>query len=1042
MRLLNYWPSREEVHNCIKSEAENASDEVLLAVHQQFPLSYMEVGHDGRVMPESKSVATEDDLLQYFIRDAPSGSHVVPITGASGVGKSHLVRILDARLRCLPDAHRYLVIRIPKSASLRRVVQLILEADPLKDNKYDQVKLAFTEALEDVPLDEAVIRFQGQLEISLNDYALKLRERYQRDPADASVREKIGHAEKLPMLISDVETVNHFRLNVLPRIIQRSVRGVDFDKNEAQEIDSTRAQFNVEDLDLSGIDFGQASTKVAKYYRLALEARDGRGKGIAVEILNEVLDPATRQLYQLNQSLGGMTLGDVILEIRRLLLADNRDLVLLVEDFAALVGIQDTLAKVIIQEGATSKGKEYATIRSAIAVTDGYLAGKDTLATRARREWVVESRFGSEDEALRRTKLLVASYINAARVGESALKQYYQKKFEETGSDDKRWVAPVFLGSDDEEDTKALDAFGYVDKVPLFPFTEPAIECLARSALKSGNALVFTPRFVINNVIREVLLLGRESYVNNQFPPSELTAQGPNTDIAQWLASLPISDDQRKRYERLVTIWGNDPKNRSEIGYIPKEIFEIFGLPQPGIDYVKPSPKPATPGDNVVIGKREPETESRQEQQINEFQSALENWVKNGTTLKQGVAKSIRKALAVLINRHIDWNAERCVKRELQPSQFSIPNSIGEGNIATDAIKIAPNSDDPDGKLRGDLMSLLRYFEVYDSSSEYEGIDDDLARIANLADRLLPTSLEMIRSSLRKQSHSAICALAANSRLLGLNERGRTPGAVSVFLFGEVEGTETLPDTAPSQFRDWRALQAVAVQVRPQLRKLLVASNGCFQGTGNDPKVYGVDIVRLLGNYPDINARIELSDLGGITPELRSSMSSMADVRVLARIKQLVKEAKRIQTSIINAFGVDFETQVVVSTFNGLTDILRSMGLWNKNEIEISPNGFVDLCEGFRSSAIKKALSSLQGIEEEIDAKQIARVAQIPLQPLIVTEHFLNYAEKVIRASELHAQTLEAQYQGVNPIEKAKEILQTFEHIVTDLKTLQSGDLR
>ena len=77
----------------------------------------------------------------------------------------------------------------------------------------------------------------------------------------------------------------------------------------------------------------------------------------------------------MNQSLGGMTLAEVILEIRRLLLLDNRELVILVEDFAALVGIQDTLAKVLIQEGETSKGKEFATIRSAIAVTDGYLAG-------------------------------------------------------------------------------------------------------------------------------------------------------------------------------------------------------------------------------------------------------------------------------------------------------------------------------------------------------------------------------------------------------------------------------------------------------------------------------------------------------------------------------------------------------------------------------------------------------------------------------------------------------------------------------------------
>ena len=132
MSLLSYWPTVAEVNNCIKSEAESASDEVLLAVHQQFPLAYAKVGQDGKVA-EGRTGATEEDLLRHLLGNAPEGSLVVPITGASGVGKSHLIRLLDARLRRLPNAHRYLVIRIPKSASLRRVVDLILETDPLQD---------------------------------------------------------------------------------------------------------------------------------------------------------------------------------------------------------------------------------------------------------------------------------------------------------------------------------------------------------------------------------------------------------------------------------------------------------------------------------------------------------------------------------------------------------------------------------------------------------------------------------------------------------------------------------------------------------------------------------------------------------------------------------------------------------------------------------------------------------------------------------------------------------------------------------------------
>lgn len=94
-----------------------------------------------------------------------------------------------------------------------------------------------------------------------------------------------------------------------------------------------------------------------------------------------LVDQAIRQLFSLHQSLGGMTLQEVILEIRRRLLGQNRELVIFVEDFKALTGIQDTLLKVLIQEGIRDGFQELATLRSVIAVTDGYLAEKDTIRT-------------------------------------------------------------------------------------------------------------------------------------------------------------------------------------------------------------------------------------------------------------------------------------------------------------------------------------------------------------------------------------------------------------------------------------------------------------------------------------------------------------------------------------------------------------------------------------------------------------------------------------------------------------------------------------
>lgn len=1037
MSLLSYWPTVAEVNNCIKSEAESASDEVLLAVHQQFPLAYAKVGQDGKVA-EGKKEATEEDLLRHLLGNAPEGSLVVPITGASGVGKSHLIRLLDARLRRLPNAHRYLVIRIPKSASLRRVVDLILETEPLRDQKYDGVKAEFGKALADVPLEEAVIRFQSQLEISLNEYAGSLRQKLQQDPSDSACKEKLNHAMKLPKLIADAETVKHFRLKVLPRIIHRAVIGIPYEKGDIREVDPTEGQFKAEDFDLYDSDLGQAAVQVATYYRTNLEAFAGRGKSIAAEVLNAVVDQSTRQLYQLNQSLGGMTLGEVILEIRRLLLADDKDLVILVEDFAALVGIQDTLAKVLIQEGATSKGKEYATIRSAIAVTDGYLGGRDTLATRAGREWIVESRLESEDEALRRTRLLVASYINAARFGETWLKAHYKEMFErKLGKEN--WSPPVY--SDDDNDEEALRSFGYEGAVPLFPFTGDAIECLARSALKSGNAMVFNPRFVIKNVIREVLFSGRQTFVDKQFPPPGLQVGSVGAEVSEWLGSLAVSEDQRLRYSRLVTIWGNNPQSIADIGRIPGKVFEVFGLPRADIKPLAPPVKAAPKYPDIPSPTTNPQIVA-QIKAFEDFSNAIENWVQKGVQLEQGIANKIRQALAILINQRIDWNAERCLKREIRSDRFSIPNARGEQGLAADAIKIAPDSKDNEGSMRKELKALLRYSEVYKAKMDYDGADEDLARIANLLDRLLPDVMMCVRSSTKKQTDVAILAMAANSRLLGVSERGRTVGAVSSFLFSEVDAIEDLPDGVSQPFRDWRSMQSLALQVRPQIRQLLLDTSGCFQGTGKT--VNGVDIVRLVENYPDDSVKIELADLGNLSPDLKQTLQNLSDLRVNARINHVLQEAKKIARVIQEELGNDFDKNEVVDVLKALADKLK-MGAWSAIDIGFTAGDFAKSCEAFRSAAVKECLALLSKVEEpegegEMPVKKASRVAQLSLLPLIISENFLDKASKVVKSANKHAQVLELQFQGVTPAEKAQEIEVAFDALLADLVTLQKGE--
>jgi hypothetical protein len=1042
MSLLNYWPTHSEIDLCIKSEAESAADEVLLAVHQEFPLVYATVGPDGRVVPDSRREASEDDLMNHLLGSAPEGSLVVPITGASGVGKSHLIRMLDARLRRHPKASRYLIIRIPKSASLRRVVELILDAEPLQRPEYSAVRFEFEKALADVPLSRAVILFQAELRIALGEYATIVQHQLQQSPTDENLKSRLGIALGMPSFLGDAATEDYFYKQVFPRIIHRSVEGL---KDASALIDPADSQFKPTDFDLpDDVEITGAAISVQKFYQLKLSTQGGRGKLIAADVLNQVVDQATRQLYQLNGSLGGKTLGDIIGDIRSLLLAEDplKELIILVEDFAALVGIQETLAKILIQHGQTAGERTHATIRSVIAVTDGYLAGRDTLATRAGREWIVESRFESEAEVLLRTKLLVAFYLNAARHGEAALKTFYRSASHDPV--DKMKLAAVPIYSDGSGENEALlEAFGTIKGVPLFPFTENAIECLARSKLEAGNSLVFNPRFVIKNVIRELLINGRESYVSGQFPPPSVSGKTATSEVAQWLGSQNFSPDLRNRYERFVSVWGNEPTTPADFSRIPSAVYEAFKLPPPQVKD-EPATKIKVPQPTTTAGPISTQTPLPNDPQVRQYSAykdALERWVRNSTMLEQRVANDIRKAIASLLNQRIDWNAERLLKREIKHNLFSLPNAAGEGSLDPDPIRVIETTVDPDGVLRSELLALLRYVSIYNETTSYDESDDDLARAANLIDRLQPLVIARVRASAKKQTKSAIALLSANSRLLGLLDKGRTPSAVSSFLFGDVESVLDLIDTAPQAFKDWRTMQRDALQIRPLLIDLVLETSGCFQGTGK--KSHGVDIVGLVDDFANEVLAPNVTELPTLSSDLKTKISSMRASVVDARLKSVLDEAKILGEKITNQLGAEFDKQATIDVVKQVATDLKEMGVWPTDSLGFSSNDFFALCDFFHNSAVKEALGTLRDVlldgfqSGDASARTVSRVAQMNINPLLTAENFISRSSQVIRAAKEHVQTMESKYEGVTPAQTAEALVETFDNLAADLARLQ-----
>jgi hypothetical protein len=1007
-KLINYLPSPDEVNECIKPEAEGAHEAVLLAVHRPAKIAF-------RYINKKEPVASsEQDLLNHVLTaNVPTGALVVPITGISGVGKSHLIRILHLRLQQRVEARNLHIIRIPKSASLRRVVELMLEPLP-NEPRFAEVRAAFGRAMAEVNVESAAVDFRACLIVALEQRARELAERFK--GGDTSVAQELDHCRRVHLLFDDPVTAIHFRETVFPRIVMRTVSG-----SGRQQVNALAGQFKVEDFILPiSLPLGNAAKDTRSYYNLAINQANGNGRITAAKVLNSVVNEAISRLFNLHDSLGGMTLQEIILEIRRGLLQEGKDLVLLIEDFAALTGVQDTLSKVLIQEGVRDGERIFATMRSVVAVTDGWTIGRETIATRAEREWIVESHF-TDAEVLERTREMVAAYLNASRYGYQNLVRAYGESQRQQSTDE--WPKPFRDDNDDDETAALLDAFGYVNDIPLFPYTIQAIDNLAAGSLTEGQQFVFNPRLIVNQILRRLLLDARELYEASSFPPSGLEAQRPSAAIAELVNRQP--ERLRARYATTLVVWGNSPQEIDDVRRIAEGVFVAFELPKPSMQLYKKAPAAQPP----PVREESPnqETAPRADPKVKSFQDALERWIQGGQRLQQDPAAVIRTLIVTALKVNIDLNAERCRHFTLATTQISIPNAMGQGNLAANAIVLAPDAADSDGRLRRELLSLYRLNEK--RGQWYEDLDDDMLRVGALIDRLMPQALAVLRAEVMERCAAVLNPLVMTARVVGLGDVGKSMRSVREAAFQKAPDEETLPEDAAEALKEWRTFQADCRLAREALQREALITAGCFQGTGSKP--LAVDIVRIASAYrrslDGINEAIGLSSLPA---EDSQRVRALADSRVRARVRSLIVRLRAIGATIEAELGLTFDKKVMLDSAKSLAEILQH-GHWNSSEMGLTYPAFKSLCDSFQSSAVREAQDQLAQLteHEQNPTRSIALAGQINFRPLLAAEQFVKITKIVNAQAKSVIAMLDRQFKDVDVKLEAEGIRHVFQDL-------------
>jgi len=826
--LSDFWPSPQHIAECIRTEAEVVDDAVLLAVHEPGPLITRTA--NGAV----ERPATEADLLASLMRDASDGSAVlVAITGESGVGKSHLVRWLHAQLKRHPRRDQLVIVLVPKTASLRQVVERILQ--PLQGEAYSKLLVELSQTVDHLRPGHAAAMLCTALSLVLEQkFTEGMASLKSTDREDRELRERLALTRVLRDLIREPEVFDQWFRTPLERIVRQTIEG------GSEQQTGEQRRFVPADLDPPESYTPDGSRRTVQAALQQLTRNDGASRPLAAEILQEALDPALRDVFQFSRALGQRTIEEIVDGIRQQLLKDGKELVLLIEDFAALAGIQQPLLNLMIAESDHGGVRVRAPIRTALAVTDGFLPSRQTILTRAKQEWLIPNTAATPQAIIDRMVSLAGRYLNAARWGAKALREQFEVN---PAGEIEGWVKP-FPTELSDDDLYRLSAFGDSPQgYPLFPLSALAIESIARRELSPGGELRLNPRAFIDTVLRQTLS-HRSLYESRAFPPANFKGAAPNATVQIALKARGMPQEQLERLAPVLDYWAGNPGNLSDAPRAAKGVFEAFDLPWPfdaPLDIAKdpakgggkgsgkaPVPQPVSPPSPPPPPPPAPELEY------------LNAWSKG--SIDQRYARRVRNLLAEALKDRIDWTVHRLKPRSIEAAHLWLPfASVGNPSNEPKFV-VAAEARPLDPVLLAGLAALERWSDNK-KSWDYTNAEADYPIAQQLLDRIEAQAITWHTTSAEQQAGVALKLLHRQALLLRLSRavEPRTPPLSDYY--ADLPQTPWEPDAADTQPA---AVIARAISraeaARATVSTIVSRSVGCFQGDGDT--VQAIDLRR------------------------------------------------------------------------------------------------------------------------------------------------------------------------------------------------------
>ncbi|MEU9460436.1 protein DpdH [Streptomyces sp. NPDC048312] len=822
----------ENVISTIQTEAVVASPAVFLSTHT--PLSIQRSRITGRSFNSTGESVTEENVLDEFLnRRTNTRTLLLPVVGESGSGKSHLVRWVRENIE--PAEDRKIIYLEKSKTSLRHVIDSLL--DGVEDEEIEQIRKDIRHVTGNFTAASLARRLITQLSVALADLG--------KESVSGKKRQLVG-PQGISLLLQD--PLLQAQMLESGKFIPQFAQHFLSDRESGEE---RRPRFSLEDLPLSPDAIAGDMAAPTRQIFGVLMSRDEL-QVLAVELLNEQWDKAVQEL----SALGGGRLLGAMQKVRKIYARQGKEIILLVEDFALIQGVQGDLLDAITETSEREGHAVLAPMRTLMAITSGYFHDlPETAASRIATSTggfvynldivLGEGQTGTEDIAT-----FVARYLNAARVGRGAL--------ESAGSGS-------IPNKCDDCIAKSLchDSFGVsADGFGLYPFNRPSLMRVVHSLAPQENPYAFVPRNVLGSGVIPILADAYSTISKGEFPSAFFQENYKSVRGVDQALPNSVSEDidthdplNAKRRRAALEFWADAPP---QLVNLRQGISEAFSLPALAVDGLHEKQQ-VSPQKEQITPLPPPQMEVPA---LQRKLQVVEDWAATGSRLTTDEAKIIRTIISKSVPYREDWltppvkpvnltDTEKAgwYTKNVKSNQVSIEDASSEAMSAGAPIVLKRNP------ATGEFFkSLLRL-----SADAVDGVrGKDIVRLASIADAARPAMRERVAQSLERTEKDLIAGLRVS--LLGAALAGRVvPGMPIETLYAAAfdVGNEWVRPDVSSRTEAWLERLNVHMQHRSSLVESLLSSLGI--GQGSTGAVHVVDATRALPLVKEAAAHWDLS---------------------------------------------------------------------------------------------------------------------------------------------------------------------------------------